>query len=159
MMMKEKPAAMIQRTLSDLSFVSFTDSLCVEKEFCPAEVTVYGGKLFKGRQPELFYRQQFIFFLLQTFRAHAVGGFGVEFGVEISFHRQPFAIVAHPAAPAADAQVFFEMMQAHEQAARQPIYPKPNRQNDDRAQDGAVPARREPIAKKIFRDMNDFGEP
>lgn len=109
--------------------------------------------------PDLFRRQQFFLFLLQTVRAHAVGGFGVKFGIEIFFHRHPLVVVANLAAPAADAQIFFEMMQAQKQPSRERVHPKPNDQNDHGAQDGAIPIGHERLAEKILRDMQQFRDP
>lgn len=101
----------------------------------------------------------FFFFLRQTVRAHAVGGFGGEFGIEIIFHRHPFAVVLHLAAPTANAQIFFEMMQSLEQPPHEHVHPQPNQSDDDGAEKGAVPIRLERFAKKMMRDAQPFGEP
>jgi hypothetical protein len=103
--------------------------------------------------------QNFPFFLFEAFGTHAVGGAHGKLGTEILFHREPLAVVADAAAPAADAEKLLEIVQAFEQPARQQVYPGPNRQDDDGAKRGAMPVGLKGFAKNIMRDVQQLRQP
>lgn len=112
-----------------------------------------------GDRRRILLRRQFILFLLQTFRAHAVGRARGKFGVEVFFHRQPLVIVTHLAAPTTDAQKFLEMVQPFEQPPGDEMNPAPNQQNDNGAENGAAPVGSEWLVKNQVREVECFRQP
>lgn len=104
-------------------------------------------------------RGEFRLFLPQTSWAHAVRGLGIEFRIEKLFHLQPLAVVINLPAPTANVQKTFQVMQSLKQPPRCIVHPKPNANDDDCPEEGAMPIRCEVFAENQVRKSEHFREP
>jgi hypothetical protein len=92
-------------------------------------------------------------------RAHAMGGVHFELGVEIFFHRQPFVLVTDFAAPTADEEKIFEIIQAFEQAAGRHVDPGPDQREHDSPNHRAVPTADKRFVKYQMGKVRCLGKP
>ena len=92
-------------------------------------------------------------------RAHAMGGVHFELGVEIFFHRQPFVLVTDFAAPTADEEKIFEIIQAFEQAAGRHVDPGPDQREYDSPNHRAVPTADKRFVKYQMGKVRGLGKP
>jgi hypothetical protein len=91
--------------------------------------------------------------------AHAVRGVHFELGIKIFFHRQPFVLVTDFAAPTADEEKIFEIIQAFEQAARRHVDPGPDQQEHGSPNQRAVPTGDKRFVKYQMGKVRGLGKP
>ena len=91
--------------------------------------------------------------------AHAVRGVHFELGIEIFFHGQPFVLVTDFAAPTADEEKIFEIIQAFEQAAGRQVDPGPNQQDHDSSDHRAMPTGDKGFVKYQMGKVRCLGKP